>query len=167
MFTWGLVFSMTSSPSPSCPVSPWPTVSTCPLPLVGDQNINPKLLVTNWTAVFHQSNLWFWQVKCWGFSRWWGHLVCLNVKTKGVSSTSVFLFFIGSPFISPLAAEEGREFEGRPLFLPWVGKSGICHQFFWIALDHRVNRNKTAKFLLARHKFILLEKSVRGKKFSS
>ena len=31
--TWGLDFSMTSSPSPSCPVSPWPTLSTTPQPL--------------------------------------------------------------------------------------------------------------------------------------
>ena len=46
------------------------------------------------------------------------HLVCLKVKTKGVSSTSVFLFFVASPFKSPLAAEDGREFEGRPLFFP-------------------------------------------------
>ena len=39
LFTWGLVFSMTSSPSPSCPVSPWPTVRTCPLPLVGQHSL--------------------------------------------------------------------------------------------------------------------------------
>ena len=46
--------------------------------------------------------------------------MCLNGKTKGVSSTSVFLFLVGSPFISPLAAEDGREVDGRPLFFPWI-----------------------------------------------
>ena len=48
------------------------------------------------------------------------HLLCLKFRANGASSTSVFLFFVGSPLISPLAAEDGREVEGRPLFLPWV-----------------------------------------------
>ena len=52
--------------------------------------------------------------------------MCLNVKSKGVSSTSVFLFFVGSPLISPLAAEDGREFEGRPRFFPCVKKLVKC-----------------------------------------
>ena len=42
LFTWGLVFSMTSSPNPSCPVSPCPTVSTWPLPLDGQNSLLSK-----------------------------------------------------------------------------------------------------------------------------
>ena len=50
------------------------------------------------------------------------YLVCLKVKTKGESSTSVFLFLVASPpFKSPLAAEDGREVDGLPLFFPWDG----------------------------------------------
>ena len=50
------------------------------------------------------------------------YLVCLKVNTKGESSTSVFLFLVASPFKSPLAADDGREVDGLPLFFPWVGK---------------------------------------------
>ena len=55
------------------------------------------------------------------------HLLCLKFRANGASSTSVFLFFVGSPLISPLAAEDGREVEGRPLFLPWVLIQKIKH----------------------------------------
>ena len=49
------------------------------------------------------------------------YLVCLKVNTKGESSTSVFLFLVASPFKSPLAADDGREVDGLPLFFPWDG----------------------------------------------
>ena len=50
------------------------------------------------------------------------YLVCLKVNTKGESSTSVFLFLVASPFKSPLAADDGREVDGLPLFFPWDGR---------------------------------------------